>query len=181
MPNTPHRWLPPCSRRMPLLVMDYCFIRAITDSENMTVLVAKSYPYCLIFACPCDEHGPDNYVTPRFARFIRHRGITQCTFMCDQEGSLRAMMDQTVDNLKVTAQWLGAIPENSAVRESQSNGRAVREVEGMVKSVKAELEFRTEMRFPVKHPVMQWLVEYVWVVLSKYHVLNDGTTAYAKT
>ena len=181
MPNTPHHWLPPFSRSVPLLVMDYCFIRCLTDTENLTVLVAKLYPYSVIFACPCDEKGPDSYVTARFASWVRQCGITQCTYMCDQESALRTMMTATVDQLKVTAEWVGAIPENSAVGESQSNGkaeRAIREVEGMVRCFKAELEHRVKVRFPVRHPVMQWLVEYMGVLLSKYHLLKDNTTPY---
>ena len=161
--------------------MDHCFSRNRTDTENLTVLVAKLYPYSVICACPCDEKGPDSYVTARLASWIRQCGVTQCTYTCDQESALRTMMTATVDQLKITTTWVGAIPKNSAVGESQSNGkaeRAVREIEGTVRCFKAELEHRAKIRFPVRHPVIQWLVEYMGVLLSKYHLLKDNAAPY---
>ena len=55
MPNTPHRWLPPFSRRVPCVVMDYCFVRCANDTELLTLIVAKLYPQCVVCACPCEE------------------------------------------------------------------------------------------------------------------------------
>ena len=65
--------------------MDYCFVKTTDDTEMLTVLVAKIYPYRAVFACPCNEKGPDEYVTARFAKWILNCGITQCTYLCDQE------------------------------------------------------------------------------------------------
>ena len=59
MPNMQHRWLPPFTRRVPLIVVAYCFSRSSEDVLLMTVLVAKLYPQGVVCACPCDQKGPD--------------------------------------------------------------------------------------------------------------------------
>ena len=147
----------------------------------MNILVAKLYPHRGIVACPCSEKGPDAYVTAICASWVRQCGIVRCTFMSDQEGAIRAMANETFEILKCTADWAGAVPENSAVGDSQSNGkaeRAVRDVEDMLRCGRAELECNAETKFPVDHLISQWLVEYAAVALSKHHINGDGKTGY---
>ena len=68
--------------------------------------------------------------------------------------------------MKVTGEFAGGVPENSAVGESQSNGRAesaVQQVEDYVRTYKAALEARLGVRIQASHPVMMWMVEYASV------------------
>ena len=44
--------------------------------------------------------------------------------MSDQETSLGAMITSAMDVLSGSSTWAGAVRENSAVGESQSNGKA---------------------------------------------------------
>ena len=128
---------------MPLLVMDYCFLKSNTDETILTVLVAKLYPFMAVFACPCKHKGDDDYVTKRLALWLQGCGVSNFTYMCEQEGALRTMVQGMLLNMRVEDKWVGAIPEHSAVEESQSNGkaeRAVRHVEDMVRCHKAHLE-----------------------------------------
>lgn len=123
-PNAPHPLLQPFCRRVPLVVMDYCFIRCGPGNELLTVLVAKVCPHLVMFACPCDVTSQDVYVTSRFANWLRSCGLVRCTYMCDQEGALRTMTVETLEHLKCEGEWAGALPENRAVGESQRNGNA---------------------------------------------------------
>ena len=151
MPNIAHRQLPAFSRRTPLLVMDYCFIRAKDDTVLLTVLVAKLYPARAIFAVPCDTKGPDHYATYRLTSFLEHSGVHQLTYMCDQESALGTMMKECLKHMKATGEWVGAVPEHSAVGESQSNGRAersVQQIEDHIRCFKAELEFNIKAKLP---------------------------------
>ena len=80
-----------------------------------------------------------------------------------------------------SADWAGAIPENSAVGESQSNGKAeaaVKCFEDQLRVMKGALESRLGARVPSHQPAMKWLVEYVAVVLNKYAIQSTGRTAY---
>ena len=92
------------------------------------------------------------------------------------------MVESAVQLTKSRGEWVGAVPEASAVGESQSNGRAeraVQRVEDLVRTFLGELEDRLGCQLKSNAPVLSWLVEYVAVVLNKYH-LNDSTgmTAY---
>ena len=162
-----------CSRAVPLLVLDYCFIKHAGDERFLTVLVGRLYPARAIFAVPCSAKGADVHATRRLAAFLRAAGTSQFTFMCDQEGALKTMMAEAMEQAKAMGEYLGAVPENSAVGESQSNGRAeraVQQLEDHVRTFLGELEHRLGQSIKSDHPILAWLVEYAAVVLNKYHV-----------
>ena len=191
MLNMPHYKLPPFSRDLPLMVMDYCFVKSGDDPQFLTVLVGKLYPYKTVFAVACPKKGPDQYVTRRLAGFLRQCGINRMnymrnfdrmTWMSDQEPAIRAMFVEAMEVVKASGEYLGAVPEVSAVGESQSNSRAertVQQVEDQIRTLLAELEAHVGMKISCQHPILTWLVEYAATLLNKYHVNNDeGKTAY---
>ena len=102
--------------------------------------------------------------------------------MSDQEGSIRTMIDEAIQLTKGRGEWVGAIPESSAVGESQSNGRAeraVQAVEGQVRALWGEHEHRVDHQFKPKDAILSWLLEYAAVLLNKYHPNEaTGLTAY---
>ena len=110
MLNVPHFSKPPFSRECPLLVVDYCFIKHAGDEAWLTVLVGRVYPSRALFAVPCDHKGPDPYVTRRLAGFLRSCGMLSFTFMSDQEGAIRTMVDEAVRLTKGRSEWVGAVP-----------------------------------------------------------------------
>ena len=63
------------------------------------------------------------------ASFFRTCGLMHFTYMSDQEGACRTMIDEAVQQAKARGEWISPIPETSAVGESQSNGRAERSVQ----------------------------------------------------
>ena len=72
--------------------------------------------------------------------------------------------------------WVGAVPEYSAPGESQPNGRAersVRELEDMLRTLKAALEARIGARIPSWHPIIRWMIEYMATIVNKYKVHDD--------
>ena len=185
MTNNPHDRLPPSSRDIPLMVMDYCFVKSGDDPKFLTVLVGKLYPYKAVFAVACPQKGPDQYVTRRLAGFLRQCGINKLnymrnfdrmTWMTDQEPAIRAMFTEAMEVVKASGEYLGAVPEASAVGESQSNSRAertVQQVEDHVRTLLAELEAHVGMKVSCQHPVITWLVEHAATLIHKYHV-NTG-------
>ena len=129
MLNTPHFSRPAFSRSAPLLVLDYCFLKHAQDERWLTVLVGRVYPSRCIFAVPCMKKGPDAFVTRRLAAFFRTCGLTNFSWMGDQEGALGTMMNEAVNLTKGRGEWVGAVPEHSAVGQSASNSRAERSVQ----------------------------------------------------
>ena len=177
MLSNPHAVLPPFSRTSPLLVLDYGFIKHANNDRFLTVLVGRVYPSRTLFAVPCGQKGPDPFVTRRLVSFIRTCGLLDFSCMCDQEGALRTMVQEAIQLSKGRGEWLGALPQNSAVGESQSNGRAeraVQRVEDHVRTLLGELECRLGQQLEPDHPALSWLVEYSAVLLNKYHV-NEST------
>ena len=168
--NAPHLRLPDHSREIPLLVADYCFVRDSRDDDLLTVFVGRLYPSRAIVAIPCDVRGVDDYAVGRLAQFLRDCGVKRLVHMSDQERSLGAMITSAMDALSGSSDWAGAVRENSAVGESQSNGKAeaaVQAVEDQIRVMKAALESRLSARIPSQHPVMKWMVEYAAVLLNK--------------
>ena len=150
--------------------MDYCVLKSNSDDTTLTVLVAKLYPLMAVFACPCEHNIDDDSVTKRLARWLQGCGVSSFTYMCDQEGALRTMIQGMLVNMRAEDKWVGDVPEHNAVGESQSNGkaeRAVRHVEDLVRCHKAHLEHSIGNSIPVHHPVIAWLVETVAVLISK--------------
>ena len=92
------------------------------------------------------------------------------------------MMTEAIEVTKARGEWVGAIPENSPVREPRSNGRAeraVQQVEDHLRTHLAELEERLGQPLKSDNPILAWLVEYIAVLLNKYHPHEaTGETAY---
>ena len=100
MLNVPHIARPPYSRSVPLLVFDFCFVKHAGNEKFLTVLVGRVYPSRTLFACPCNQKGPDPYVTRRMASFFKACGLLHFTFMSDQEGACRSMIEEAVQQTK---------------------------------------------------------------------------------
>ena len=76
-----------------------------------------------------------------------------------------------------------AAPELTHPGESQSNGLAERSVgifEDQFRTLKMALEMRLKHRLPSAHPVTAWLAEHTAWVLNKFHLGDDGRTAYGR-
>ena len=95
-PNTHHQSLKNSERTVPLMVGDYCFPKHNDDSDPMTVLVIRVYPYKLFFACSVSTKGRDPHVINRLARFIKECGLLHFTFRSDREPAIVSMMEEAV-------------------------------------------------------------------------------------
>ena len=77
-----------------------------------------------------------------------------------------------------------AVPENSAVGESASNGkaeRAVQMVEDQIRTVKLALETRIGARIQSSHPMLKWVVLHCADILNEYTVDRSGMSPYEET
>ena len=95
---------------------------------------------------------------------------------------MRTMVEEATEVSKGRGEWIGPIPQNSPVGESQSNGRAeraVQHVEDQVRVMLADLEDRVKVKFKPHSPSLAWLVEYAAVTINKHHTHDStGQTAY---
>ena len=96
MLNTPHLSRPQVSRSKPLLVFDYGFLKHAEQERYLTVLVGRLYPSRNLCAVPCYQTGANDCVVRRLAAPLRASGVNNFSYMSDQEGALRTMIDAAV-------------------------------------------------------------------------------------
>ena len=202
--NNPHFQREETFRRMiPLLVLDYCFVRNTQDEDLLPLLVGRIYPTRTVFAFPVDMKGRDPVAVAKLSEFIKANGLTKFVYKCDQERALDALSESAVEDallpklIEEAAQRIGrvatpadeddvriAVPENSPVGESQSNGkseRTVQMVEDQIRTMKLALEARIGARIPCSHPLMHWVVMHCADILNKYTVNRTGHSPYEET
>ena len=181
------------TRQKPLFCADYCFIKdSRTEGDGLTTLVGAMYPAKpespkSMFAVVCKRKGAqDEYTASRLCQFIRECGVKDLVYKSDQEASVIALMNEVLRRSTTIGDAhyglvQNAVPENSAVGESQSNSRAERTVqtfEDMLRTYKSALEARMECNLPCDHSIMYWMTEHVAHVYNKVFVGSDGRTAY---
>ena len=180
-------------RQKPVFVADYCFISdSKTEGDNLTALVGAMYPPKsdapkALFAVICERKGAsDEYTASRLCQFIRECGASEFVYKSDQEASVVALIHEVVRRSTTPGDLYyglvtSAVPENSAVGESQSNARAERSVqsfEDLLRTYKSALEARISAALPSDHAVIYWMAEHVAHVYNRHFVGADGRTAY---
>ena len=171
-------------RAKPLFCADYCFVGETEDDENLSVLVGRVYQSTAMLAVPSEQKGHDEYAISRTAAFMKAEGLADLVYKSDQERAVRRLLGDVVTLAVKNGDTFSAVPEASAVGESQSNGRAeaaVQQFEDQLRTLKAALQARIGQKLPVTHPVVLWLVEHVASLINRHFVGSSGKTAYEYT
>ena len=181
--NSQHRSQTSNRRNVPLFCADYCYVKDVDDPHPLTVMVGRLYPSRAMFATACDTKGAEDEAVGRLATFFNESGLPKLVYKTDQEHSLKSAIGEALRRTgkSGTFEAFEAVPENSAVGKSASNGRAeraVQAVEDLLRTLKSALEARLQSKIPVSHPVMRWLIEHTANVLTRYSVNPDGQTPY---
>ena len=75
------------------------------------------------------------------------------------------------------------MPKYSPVKSLGSNGvieRGIKEVQGQLIAMKCALDARVGVDIRVTLNILPWMVEYASMLINKYLVGTDGTTAYER-
>ena len=182
--NRPHFASHGDARTVPLFCADYAFAREDADDECLPLLVGRMHPGQATVAIPCDQKGHDEYAVHRLEAFLKSEGVHSFVYKSDQERALRRLLTDVIVSMEKGGHILKAVPENSAVGESQSNGRAeaaVQQVEDQLRTLKAALEARIGKKVPTNHAIMIWLVEHTASLINRHFVTEAGITAYHHT
>ena len=95
---------------------------------------------------------------------------------------MKKCVAEAIGQLNRTAEFIpNAVPEHSALGESQSNGVAERNVqkfEDLLRTHKAALEDNLKVRIPSNHLRIPRLIEHVAMLKNKYSINADGKTPY---
>ena len=175
-------------RSLPLLVLDYCFLSDSDSQSKLTVLVGKLYPARALFAHVVRQKGDTDFETvARFSHFLRSTGATDIVYKTDQEAAAVALIREVVRVSKIPGHASfgvlnSAVPETSAVGQSQSNARAERSVqqfEDLARCYKSALEAIINMKIDLGHALIKWLCEHVAASINKHAITPNGKTPYA--
>ena len=128
------------------------------------MLVGKLYPSHSYFASVVDVKGPDDKVTGRLADFFKSSGISTLVYKSDQEPAIVTAVEQALLKIRRTGEptadeeFISMVPENSAMGESPSNGkaeRAVQTIEDMVRTYLSALEGRLKCGLSMSLPIFR--------------------------
>ena len=151
---------------------------------------------CLIMRCfhgkavfahciPYKGIGEDQYVTSLVVKNVEWLGYTRLILKCDNEPSLKALVEQSLEEIRIKVKGVTQISTEHPPRyDSQSNGgieTGVRIIRGQFRTLKLCLEARLGKVVPINHALVAWLLEYAALLLTVRYVGTDGRTAWGRT
>ena len=120
------------------------------------------------------------WIAQRVVRDVERLGHhRRLVIRCDQEAAFKSLVTE-VARLRGDAVTMS---QDSAVGHSQGNGcieRAVRTVEGMVRTLKLDLEARVSETLKITHKVILWLMEHAFDSVNKVQGGQDGKTSFKR-
>jgi len=145
------------------------------DEGNLPILILKDKASKTISASFVPAKGVDPFALKFFATFLQRMGHQRITNKSDGEHGLVQLKRKAAQEAGIES-----VPEESPPGESRSNGEiesAVKEVKGLMRSVKSDLESKLGKPIERSHPILAWLPTYVSDILSRHRVGPDGRTA----
>ena len=157
------------------------------EEVELKALVAKDSRSKTVFAHAVEVKGADDagYAVSRMVEDIAWLGHTKIILKSDNEPAIVKVLKDSLKTARVEIEELEQVQEEQAVRyDSKSNGdveNAVKQVTGLLRTLKLCLEKRIGMKIPSSHPIISWLIEHTAWLLNTRMVGADGVTAYHRT
>ena len=180
---------------VPKAHLDYAFLQdeVITDETefsesgtaqmSMTILVMLETLCDSIWAYATRGKGvaSDPWLPKRIAGDLETVGLANVRVVVKTDAE-----PAIVDVKHAVAEIRGGTPtgqEESRVGDSNSNGkveRSIREVKGLIRTLRADLQMKTGGEVKLDSPVVPWMVRHAGYVLTRCRILPCGRTAMHK-
>ena len=161
--------------------MDYCYMGQDED-KCLPIFVMKDHKSKMVFSHVVPKKGASvAYCVSQTVRNLELLGHPKMVLKCDQEPAMMDLRNATMKEGKHSG--LEILPEESEVGESQSNGvieRAIQEVEGLVRTLKDQVEEKYQQHIQQDHPFLAWLIRHAVDLWSKFQLGVDGKTPYER-
>jgi len=165
--------------RVPTIATDYCFLGDEQDEKKLTVLVMRDTKTGGTCSTVVENKGGSCELgVKRVKSFINGLGYGKVVFKSDNENSIVDLW-----NAIRISRVAPTVPENCPKGESQANGlaeRAVQDIEGIARTLRAALERRIGVRLKPSDAVMTWLIEHSSTLINRCRVGIDGMTAHER-
>ena len=140
------------------------------ESKCLPILVIRDHASKFVYSHVVPSKGTSHaYPAAQALSDIEQLGHSKIILKNDQEPAIVDLHNAIATKCK--DKGISVVPENSPVDESQSNGvteRAVQDVEGMVRTLKDQLETSYSKKIESGHPVLSWLVNHAGMLLSRF-------------
>jgi len=157
--------------------------KAIGDGTIVKCLLLKDMKSKAMFAWVVPNKGRDmtGFVVDQLTTAIKWLGYTNLVLKSDNEPAVLALLRDTLRAIRINVD--AAKEEHSMAYDSQANGgveNGIRNLRGMLRSIRCCLEDRLGRRFPVDHPVLAWMVSHAASIMTIRHKGVDGRTAWMR-
>ena len=174
------------SEEVPRISMDYFYLSQKDEkAKEFPMLVAVDESTGEKFARATGRNGVEgqDWMIKEFSEELKTWGHTggaggKIILKCDGEASLKAYRN-------AVAKYHGGvvIPEQPAKGESQSNGAAEaagKLVREFLRVLKQQMEDKADMKINGDEDIVQWMVRWAAMLVSRYLVGKDGKTSYER-
>ena len=169
------------SHDVPHVSMDYCFMGQ-DEEKCLPILVMKDHRSKMVFSHVVPKKGASiAYCVSQVVRDLEYLGYPKMILKSDQEPAILDLRNAVVKQCKELG--MEVLPESSPVAESQSNGvveRGIQEIEGLVRTLKDQVEEKYQKHLNQDHPFLVWLIRHAGDLYSKFQLGVDGKTAYER-
>ena len=152
----------------------------------ITILVAKDSLGKAVFAHVVLQKGVDSahYSVDALVRDVAWLGYTRLSLRSDNEPAILSLLKHALTEARFQVEQLEQlVQEHPNAYDHAANGEieaTVKQVTGIIRTNKLDLERRVQREVPVDHPVMTWLVEYAAWMINVRVIGADGAVAFER-
>ena len=151
------------------------------SGSSMTVLVMQESECRSVWAYVLESKGASEYrAVSQICEDLETIGLKsdRIVIKSDQEGAIVAKPKEILRHRETE---FGTGIDNSSVGDSDSNGtieRAIQDVEGQTRTLRAALEERVQERVDLDNPVVPWMVRHAAYLITRCRIRPNGRTSF---
>jgi hypothetical protein len=152
--------------------------------RTITIAAVKERETGMMMASVVPTKTTGTFIAKRVMAFLQEVGCEfgDLTVKSDQEEAIKGVV-KDVGRLRAAAGGGRYVEEMSPVGASASNGvieRGIQSIEGQVRVLLDALESRWNVKIPVDHPILCYIIEYAAFVINRFEVGHDGKTSFER-
>ena len=163
---------------IPVVSIDYAYMESQSEDKGMPMVITKDRSTKAVYADVVQEKGVNQYAVRRVSKNLQLIGHDKIILKTDNERSILALKEAVIREKPVTI-----IPEESPVKESQSNGEvenAVKQVQAKVRTLRLAIESRYNISLKRDDCSIPWMIKHAADMIRRMLVGKDGRTAYER-